>query len=164
MQPYVRTTKNGKPIDQHRKVMEEYLGRKLSRNEQVHHINGDKHDNRIENLVVLSPAEHMKLHKQIYPTVKVCKVCGKEFEPHKTKRKRAVVCSNECKIKLDGINANKRKKPIVQLNKDGTVIKAWESLTDIRKALGFAEGNIVKCCKGIIKSAYGCKWEYAKEQ
>lgn len=51
---------NGKRIDEHRLIMEEYLGRKLSRNEVVHHINGNKKDNRIVNLEVMNLSEHSR--------------------------------------------------------------------------------------------------------
>ena len=45
-----------------RALMEGHLGRDLQAGETVHHINEDKTDDRIENLTIMSPAEHARLH------------------------------------------------------------------------------------------------------
>lgn len=47
----------------HRAIMEGVLNRKLSPKEIVHHINGNKTDNRPENLELMTRAKHMEHHR-----------------------------------------------------------------------------------------------------
>lgn len=46
-----------------RMIMEEHLGRKLDKNEIVHHKNEDWRDNRVENLEVMNKSKHTKIHR-----------------------------------------------------------------------------------------------------
>lgn len=99
--PYRMTKINGKSRLMHRAIMERHIGRKLSRFELVHHKNGNKKDNNIDNLEVVNPKEHASVHNmQKYPIEKNCEVCGKKYIPKPTKRKISKTCSRECRYKL----------------------------------------------------------------
>lgn len=87
-------------MDEHRWIMEQALGRRLGRFEIVHHINGDKRDNRIENLQLMSPKEHAIAHNQKHPLTWACEFCGQIFTPHPTKRGGIKkTCSKACRYK-----------------------------------------------------------------
>lgn len=45
-------------VKEHRYIMEQYLGEKLGINDHVHHINGIKTDNRLDNLIVKKSSDH----------------------------------------------------------------------------------------------------------
>ena len=61
---YVVLRNGGDVIFEHRAVMEKHIGRKLTEDEVVHHINGDKTDNRLENLQLMTRGEHSTMHNK----------------------------------------------------------------------------------------------------
>nr|DAH32797.1 MAG TPA: HNH endonuclease [Caudoviricetes sp.] len=61
--PYVYDSDNYKQnLWQHRNIAENILGRKLSSNEIVHHLDGNPQNNALTNLIVLSRSKHASLH------------------------------------------------------------------------------------------------------
>ena len=60
MPSHPHSTKTGY-IREHRIIMEKHLGRYLKQNEVVHHINGVRNDNRIENLEIFDKKVHDRL-------------------------------------------------------------------------------------------------------
>ena len=109
-------TKHGYVLE-HRIVIENSLGRLLNPKEVAHHKNGDRKDNRLENLKVMKRKEHCSKHglKQgrLWVVLK-CPECAKIFEKPKNKSflqqgTSYTTCSPQCrgrfsrKMQLQGI-------------------------------------------------------------
>jgi len=78
----------------HRHLASKKLGRWLLSADVVHHINEDRTDNRLENLEVITVAEHVRVHRtgcKEFSYRVFCEICGK---PTNNKKYCSVNCSN----------------------------------------------------------------------
>ena len=57
----------------------------------------------------------------------------------------------------------KSSKQVLQFTLEDILIKEYPSTKQVERELGFDQGNIVNCCNGKQKTAYGYKWKYTKE-
>lgn len=63
-------------------------------------------------------------------------------------------------IKRIRITNRTHSKTVLQYNKEGILIKRFNSVSQIEDELNFSHSNIVNCLKGKINAAYGYVWLY----
>ena len=58
----------------------------------------------------------------------------------------------------------KTSKPVLQFTLDNILVKEYPSIQQVERETGFANGNIVNCCKGRYEQAYGYIWKYKENK
>lgn len=146
--PYA--SKQGK-VYQHIYVMCQHLGRKLNANECVHHIDRNKQNNSLQNLLLLTYQEHALLHaiedRGYTSKILICPICGKRLII--SSKSKQIYCSYECAYK-DHLR--------FEINKEDLEILVWQMpTTHIAKLYGVSDVAIAKRCKklGIKKPPRG---------
>lgn len=96
----------GRYVFEHIVVLEKKIGRPLREEEEVHHKNRIKTDNRPENLQPINSGDHTRLHAPERRRGKMlrCVVCNQEFYRKPSHVERSKCCSRKCVGKYTHLN------------------------------------------------------------
>lgn len=52
-------------------------------------------------------------------------------------------------------------KKVIQFDKDGNIVRIWDSLSHFKNETGKNDFGVRECCNGNRKTAYGYRWQFA---
>ena len=131
-------------ICEHRLVMSEHLGRPITMDEVVHHINGDPADNRLENLQLTTFQEHPTIHwpRQLQEEIPCACGCGEILQKFDDKnRPRRYIYGHHPK----GKKYPSREMPLrVDVDVEEIIrrYQAGEGAPEIAKSLGISPNTV----------------------
>ena len=122
-------------LPEHRLVVEKRLGRLLTHDEHIHHIDGNKSNNADDNLQVVARAEHSRIHNPRRRIILRCERCGAAVERYRSAVKSRVFCSHACRyavlapqVATKRWAGKGRGKVAVPCDHCGTAVERWPSL------------------------------------
>lgn len=121
----------------HRLVYEAFIG-DIPKGYDVHHIDGNRHNNMANNLKAISHSEHISKHMK-----------GRKHTLGHKRSKKAIE-SQSAKVQ----------KAVNQYSLDGKYITTFPSMRAAEKATGIDNSSISRCCNGKLKQSGGFKWKF----
>lgn len=152
MSVYEKIKVAGKTYSLHKYVWEQVNG-EVPPGYVVHHINHEKRDNRIENLMLMTHAEHSAHHNDLHERERLCDVCGEHYEPPAKHRGRSRTCSQACFRELmsqqrRALNGMRKIEPgdreIIRLR-----IAAGERRVDLAREYGVSPATMTRIGAGL---------------
>lgn len=131
---------SGKKYDEHRLVAIRKFGAEAIKGMIVHHINGDKRDNRPENLELMTREEHGRLHSKTTP-----------------RPDNAAISTTLKRHYANRISPYSRQ--VIRFNLDGVPVERFESCRTTG-FFGFKAKHVSECCNGVRKTHHGSLWAF----
>lgn len=119
-------------------MIEKHLNRPLSKDEIVHHKDGDKMNNSIDNLELTNRSEHSRKHADT--PIKFCVDCGTVLTDKRNKRCRSCYCKSTRKV-LDRPDIDTLIDEVSKNGYDATGRKHGVSGNAVRKWIKVADHN-----------------------
>lgn len=131
----------GRTLKEHVYIMEQHLGRRLKKNEVVHHKDFSRTNNDFSNLQLMTRGEHSKLHRE-----------------HELKNRKAL---------FGGHNSEKTERGYVPWNAKGVICietqETFESTKECANRYGITASCVRKLCMGEKENHNGLHFRYLEE-
>jgi hypothetical protein len=147
--------------------MEEHIGRKLLITEDVHHINRNKSDNRIENLAVLSRRDHLLEHSVLSFDAEIAESMFNEGFSFQDIGDKLNVHKNCIRAYLIRNNVHKTRPKfgvLWDIDRAISLFNSGKSISYISREVGVSDvsvGNAFKV-RGIHTPVSGLSWDFDK--
>lgn len=127
----------------------------------VHHIDGNTHNNSIYNLELREHINHITEHRigNKHSEITKKKISNSSIGDKNHNYNKPMDDKQKEAISKKLLNRQDKSKKVVQYTLDGKLVKIWNSIMECGRN-GFHHSNVSECCRGNRKQHKGFIWKY----